>query len=52
MAARPGRVYAEIPIDAPYPRTEEFRTSAPYNEFCRLTSAALHGAMEAAPAGS
>jgi NitT/TauT family transport system ATP-binding protein len=50
MAARPGRVYAEIPVDAPYPRTEEFRVSAPYNEFCRLTSAALHGAMEAAPA--
>jgi NitT/TauT family transport system ATP-binding protein len=50
MAARPGRVYAEIPVDAPYPRTEEFRISAPYNEFCRLTSAALHGAMEAAPA--
>jgi NitT/TauT family transport system ATP-binding protein len=50
MAARPGRVYAEIPVDAPYPRTEEFRVSAPYNEFCRLTSGALHGAMEAAPA--
>jgi NitT/TauT family transport system ATP-binding protein len=50
MAARPGRVYAEIPVDAPYARTEEFRVSAPYNEFCRLTSAALHGAMEAAPA--
>ena len=49
MASRPGRVYAEIPVDAPYPRTEEFRISAPYNEFCRLTSAALHGAMEAAP---
>jgi NitT/TauT family transport system ATP-binding protein len=49
MAARPGRVFTELAIDAPYPRTEEFRTSAPYNEFCRLTSAALHGAMDAAP---
>jgi NitT/TauT family transport system ATP-binding protein len=50
MAARPGRVFSELQIDAPYPRTEEFRTSPSSNEFCRLTSAALHGAMEAAPA--
>ncbi len=35
MAARPGRVVADIPIDAPYPRTEEFRTSSLYNKYCR-----------------
>ena len=32
---------------APYPREEEFRTSAVYNDFCRRTSAALHEAMAA-----
>jgi NitT/TauT family transport system ATP-binding protein len=47
MAARPGRVYSEIEVEAPYPREEEFRTSAVYNEFCRRTSAALHDAMGA-----
>ncbi len=48
MAARPGRVFCELPIDTPYPRTEAFRTSTPYNELCRRTSDALHGAMDAA----
>jgi len=47
MAARPGRVYSELKVEAPYPREEEFRTSAVYNEFCRRTSAALHDAMAA-----
>ena len=40
MAARPGRVVAEIPIDAPYPRDEAFRTSPAYNALCREASAA------------
>ena len=48
MAARPGRVFEDLAIDAPYPRGEDFRTSAPYNEYCRRTSEALHGAMAAA----
>src|ERR1700704_4644805 len=30
MSARPGRVGAEFRIDAPEPRTEDFRTSADY----------------------
>jgi NitT/TauT family transport system ATP-binding protein len=47
MAARPGRVFTEVRIDAPYPRREEFRTSTVYNEYCRRTSAALHDAMAA-----
>ncbi|MEP0325195.1 ABC transporter ATP-binding protein [Bauldia litoralis] len=46
MAARPGRVFDELSIDAPYPREEEFRTSATYNDYCRKTSDALHAAME------
>jgi NitT/TauT family transport system ATP-binding protein len=41
MAARPGRVVADVAIDAPYPRTEEFRTSPLYNDYCRQISAAL-----------
>ncbi|WP_319774942.1 ABC transporter ATP-binding protein [Breoghania sp.] len=46
MAARPGRVVETIRIDAPYPREEEFRTSAIYNDFCRQASDALHRAMD------
>lgn len=45
MAARPGRVTADIAIDAPYPRDEAFRTSAVYNALCRTASAELHRAM-------
>jgi NitT/TauT family transport system ATP-binding protein len=45
MTPRPGRVFAEIAIDAPYPRDETFRTSAEYAGFCRKTSRALAAAM-------
>ena len=45
MAARPGRVVGEVRIDAFYPRGEAFRTSAPYNDYCRQVSAKLHEAM-------
>jgi NitT/TauT family transport system ATP-binding protein len=45
IGARPGRIIADIPIDAPYPRTEEFRTSSLYNEHCRHVSAQLKEAM-------
>ena len=41
MAARPGRVIEELTVEAPYPRTEEFRTSADYAGFCREASNAL-----------
>jgi NitT/TauT family transport system ATP-binding protein len=47
MAARPGRVFRELTVDAPYPRAEAFRTSTLYNENCRRASAALQDAMEA-----
>ena len=41
LTARPGRIFAEHRIDAPEPRDESFRTSAPYAGFCREVSAAL-----------
>ena len=37
MAARPGRVMADLSVDAPYPRDELFRTSAEYARLCRMT---------------
>jgi NitT/TauT family transport system ATP-binding protein len=49
MAARPGRVFCDMRIDAPYPREEEFRTSVVYNDNCRRVSDALHDAMGAQP---
>lgn len=45
MAPRPGRVFTEIAIDAPYPRDERFRTSADYAGFCRQVADALGRAM-------
>ena len=49
MTPRPGRVFAELVIDAPYPRDERFRTSAEYAGYCRTVSEALERAMGAAP---
>ena len=45
MAARPGRVIRELHVDTPYPRQEEFRTSAEYAAHCRAASDALHQAI-------
>jgi NitT/TauT family transport system ATP-binding protein len=45
MTPRPGRVFKELVIDAPYPRQESFRTSAEYAACCRLASEALSHAM-------
>jgi NitT/TauT family transport system ATP-binding protein len=45
MAARPGRVVADLPIDAAYPRGEAYRTGESYNLHCREVSAHLHRAM-------
>jgi NitT/TauT family transport system ATP-binding protein len=47
MAARPGRVFRDLAIDAPRARDDAFRTSALYNENCRRVSAALDEAMGA-----
>jgi NitT/TauT family transport system ATP-binding protein len=49
MSARPGRMSAEIPIAAAYPRNEDFRTSPVYNDYCRRTSEALRQAMAQSP---
>ena len=38
MAARPGRVIADVPIDGPAERGDDFRVSAPFIEYCRVLS--------------
>ena len=45
MAARPGRVIADLKVDAPFPRDEEFRTSAAYARLCRIASDSLKQAI-------
>ena len=41
MTPRPGRIFQEIVIEAPYPRDESFRTSTEYAALCRMVSQAL-----------
>jgi NitT/TauT family transport system ATP-binding protein len=45
MTSRPGRVFTQLVIDAPYPRDERFRTSGAYAGYCRRVSEALAQAM-------
>jgi NitT/TauT family transport system ATP-binding protein len=45
MTPRPGRVFTEIEIPAPYPRREQFRTSPEYAALCRTVSEALERAI-------
>ncbi len=45
MTPRPGRVFAELSIDAPHPRDASFRTSAEYAGYCRIVTQALAQAM-------
>jgi NitT/TauT family transport system ATP-binding protein len=45
MAARPGRVMADLRVDAAYPRDDLFRTSAEYAHLCRIASESLHEAI-------
>lgn len=47
MAARPGRVIADLAVDAPYPRDENFRTSPEYGRLCREASQTLKKAIGA-----
>ena len=49
MTPRPGRVFADLAIDAPHPRTEDFRTSPEYAACCRKVSHALAAAMGEGP---
>lgn len=46
MTPRPGRIAADISIEAPDPRGEEFRTSAAYAAQCREVSLALARSSE------
>jgi NitT/TauT family transport system ATP-binding protein len=45
MTPRPGRVFTELAIEAPYPRDASFRSSADYAGYCRVVSQALAQAM-------
>jgi NitT/TauT family transport system ATP-binding protein len=45
MAARPGRIIADLDSAAPYPRAADYRTSPLYNEHCKRASDALELAM-------
>jgi len=47
MAARPGRIAAELVVDAPWPRPAGFRTSPAYAALCGEVSATLERAMAA-----
>jgi NitT/TauT family transport system ATP-binding protein len=46
MAARPGRVIADLKIDEPYPRTDAFRSTPRYAQWCVDVSQALQRAGE------
>ena len=46
MAARPGRVIADIAVDEPYPRSDTFRTTPRYAQWCVEVSQALQHAGE------
>jgi NitT/TauT family transport system ATP-binding protein len=47
MAARPGRVVAEVVIDHAYPRLPDFRHSQVFADACRRLGAALADAHDA-----
>ncbi|WP_008314185.1 ABC transporter ATP-binding protein [Leptolyngbya sp. PCC 6406] len=44
MAANPGQIVAEVAIEEPHPRNEDFRTSPRFNEYCREILAHLTAA--------
>ena len=46
MAARPGRIHADLDVAEPYPRPAAYRTSAVYARHCELASAALESSMQ------
>ena len=45
MAARPGRIVADLPVDLPHPRERAIRTAPDYVAACEQVSAALGAAM-------
>ena len=46
MAARPGRVAADLPIAAPWPRDRDFRNSPAFAEETRRVSETLRGTLD------
>ncbi|WP_375184540.1 ABC transporter ATP-binding protein [Aquabacterium sp.] len=46
MAARPGRVVEDIPVDAVWPRDDEYRTSPRFNELVRRLQHSLNEASQ------
>ncbi|MBD2530749.1 ABC transporter ATP-binding protein [Nostoc flagelliforme FACHB-838] len=49
MGTSPGRIVADVEIDAPYPRNDDFRTSLLYNQYCRQLSQHLAQDISFAP---
>ncbi|QFS49011.1 ABC transporter ATP-binding protein [Nostoc sphaeroides] len=49
MGISPGRIVADVEIDVPYPRDDDFRTSLLYNQYCREISQHLAKAMSFVP---
>ncbi len=47
MAARPGRIIADLAVNEPYPRDELYRTSPSYGQHCRTASEWLKKAIGA-----
>jgi NitT/TauT family transport system ATP-binding protein len=49
MAARPGRVLSDVPVETPHPRGDPFRASAAYGGLCARLSelVAAAGVQEA-----
>lgn len=52
MAAHPGRIVADVPIEVPYPRDEAFRTSSLYNQYCRDILHRLSAGDASSPLGN
>jgi NitT/TauT family transport system ATP-binding protein len=48
MSARPGRIAADVAVDAPWPRNDAFRSTPRYAELCAGVSQLLRTAMVAA----
>ena len=44
MSPRPGRIVADIVIDEPFPRSDDFRVSTTFAQHCRQVSALIAGA--------
>lgn len=50
MAARPGRIVDEIPIDEPYPRSTDFMVTPEFSRYAKRLQDSLHRASKASTA--